>query len=63
VKAVIDVPLPRPRTFQMQTLPEFAALKARALRLLYEEAMKGFVKGTAAADDLARLISAASGAA
>ena len=58
VKAVIDVPLPRPRTFQMQTLPEFAALKARTLRLLYEEAIKGFVKGTAASAELEKLVAA-----
>ena len=57
VKAVIDVPLPRPRSFQMQTLPEFAALKQQILDLLYEEALKGFVSGTAAAD--AALVGAA----
>lgn len=50
VKAVIDVPLPRPRSFQMQTLPEFAALKQRILDLLYEEALKGFVRGTTAGE-------------
>ncbi len=50
VKAVIEVPLPRPRSFQMQTRPEFAALKQQILDLLYEEALKGFVSGTAAAD-------------
>ena len=60
VKAVIDVHLPRPRTFQMQTLPEFAALKARTLRLLYEEAIKGFVKGTAASVELEKLVAAQS---
>lgn len=50
VKAVINVPLPRPRSFQVQTLPEFAALKQQILDLLYEEALKGFVRSTAAAD-------------
>lgn len=45
VQAVIDVALPRPRSFQMQTLPEFAALKQQILDLLYEEAKKGFVSG------------------
>ena len=58
VKAVIDVDLPWPRMFQMQTLPEFAALKARTLQLLYEEAMKGFVKGTAASAELEQLVAA-----
>mgnify|MGYP001267606632 CR=1 FL=1 len=58
VKAVIDVGLPRPRTFQMQTLPEFARLKGETLRLLYEEALKGFVKGTAASAELDRLVAA-----
>ena len=60
VKAVIEVDLPRPRTFQMQTLPEFAALKARTLRLLYEEAIKGFVKGTAASAELEKLVASQS---
>lgn len=60
VKAVIDVLLPRPRTFHMQTLPEFATLKARTLRLLYEEAIKGFVKGTAASAELEKLVAAQS---
>lgn len=47
VQAVIDVDLPRPRNFQMQTLPEFAALKQQILDLLYEEAKKGFASGIA----------------
>jgi NitT/TauT family transport system ATP-binding protein len=58
VKAVIDVGLPRPRSFQMQTLPEFARLKRETLRLLYQEALKGFVKGTAATAELDRLVAA-----
>lgn len=58
VKAVLDVDLPRPRGFQMQTLPEFARLKRETLRLLYEEALKGFVKGTAASAELDRLVAA-----
>lgn len=58
VKAVIPVDLPRPRTFQMQTLPEFAALKAQTLRLLYEEAIKGFVKGTSASAAVEKLVAA-----
>lgn len=62
VKAVLDVDLPRPRTFQMQTLSRFAELKEYTLQLLYEEAMKGFVQGTAASDQAGRLVSAASAA-
>jgi NitT/TauT family transport system ATP-binding protein/sulfonate transport system ATP-binding protein len=29
IKAVVDVPLPRPRHYTLKTSPEFAALKAR----------------------------------
>lgn len=47
VQTVIDVELPRPRNFQMQTLPEFAHLKQQILDLLYEEAKKGFASGIA----------------
>jgi NitT/TauT family transport system ATP-binding protein len=60
VKALLDVPLPRPRSFQMQTLPEFALLKRQTLKLLYEEALKGFVQGTAASAELDRLVAAQS---
>lgn len=45
VQAVVDIDLPRPRSFQMQTLPEFAAYKQRILDMLYEEAKKGFASG------------------
>jgi len=58
VKSILDVFLPRPRTFQMQTLPQFAELKGATLQLLYEEALKGFVKGTAASAELDRLMAA-----
>lgn len=58
VKSILDVSLPRPRTFQMQTLPQFAELKGATLQLLYEEALKGFVKGTAASAELDRLMAA-----
>lgn len=62
VKAIIDVPLPRPREFHMQTGEVYTAIKARALDLLYEEAVKGFASGTAAAKDLERIVSEAKAA-
>ncbi|HEY9397875.1 MAG TPA: ABC transporter ATP-binding protein [Burkholderiales bacterium] len=62
VKAILDVDLPRPRTFHMQTLPRFAELKEYTLQLLYEEAMKGFVQGTAASTEAGRLMVAQSAA-
>ncbi|MGN2393015.1 ABC transporter ATP-binding protein [Pelomicrobium sp. G1] len=61
VKAVIDVPLPRPREFHMLTSDIYADLKDQALGLLYEEALKGFVKGTAAAKEMERLVAMAKG--
>ena len=59
VKAILDVPLPRPREFYVQTSPLFAELKDRAMELLYEKALKGFTKGTAAARDMERSVAAA----
>ena len=59
VKATLDVPLQRPREFHVQTSPLFAELKDRAMELLYEEALKGFTKGTAAARDMERTVAAA----
>lgn len=56
VKAVIDVPLPRPREFHMQTSKMYNDLKSEALDLLYEEALKGFSKGSAAARDMERIV-------
>lgn len=56
VKAIIDVPLPRPRTFQMQTSAVYNEIKGQALDLLYEEAVKGFASGTAAARDMERIV-------
>lgn len=60
VKAIIDVPLPRPRTFNMLTSEVYGSLKEQILRLLYEEALKGFDAGSAAA---AEATSAGGGAA
>lgn len=42
VAKVIEVPLPRPRTFQMQTDDRYNQIKAEALDLLYTESLKGF---------------------
>lgn len=59
VKAIIDVPLPRPREFHMQTTEVYAKIKAHTLDLLYEEALKAFAKGTAAARDMERIVAEA----
>lgn len=58
VATVIDVPLPRPRTFQMQTSDVFNDIKAKALEILYREALKGFGEGSAARRDLEQAIRA-----
>lgn len=52
VAKIIDVPLPRPRSFQMQTSDVFNTIKAEALEILYKEAMKGFGAGSVATRDL-----------
>ena len=49
VKAIFDVPLPRPRAFNMLTSDIYGSLKEQILGLLYEEALKGFDAGAAAA--------------
>ncbi len=59
VKAILEVPLPRPREFHMQTSDVYVNLKNQALDLLYEEALKGFVKGTPAAEDMERVVAEA----
>jgi len=56
VKAVIDVSLPRPRKFHIQTSKMYNDLKSEALEFLYEEALKGFSKGSAAARDMERIV-------
>jgi NitT/TauT family transport system ATP-binding protein len=42
VKTVIEVPLPRPRNFQMLTSSTYGRIKEQALDLLYNEALKAF---------------------
>jgi NitT/TauT family transport system ATP-binding protein len=51
VKKIIEVMLPRPRTFQMLTTPQYQECKHEALELLHEEAMKSFASGTVNAAD------------
>lgn len=42
VQTVIEVPLPRPRDFQMLTSSVYGQIKEQALELLYNEALKAF---------------------
>ncbi|GAC1411474.1 MAG: ABC transporter ATP-binding protein [Burkholderiaceae bacterium] len=59
VKAVIDVSMPRPRTFDLLTSDVYGRLKEHILALLYEEALKGFEAGAAAAAEITALADAA----
>jgi NitT/TauT family transport system ATP-binding protein len=45
VRAVIEIPLPRPRQFHMMSSPEAFAIKKEALEILHEEAMRSFGGG------------------
>lgn len=58
VKAIIDVPLPRPRQFHMLTSEAYGHLKEHILGLLYEEALKGFAVGSV---EMAQMVEAARG--
>ena len=58
VKAIIDVPLPRPRQFHMLTSEIYGHLKEHILGLLYEEALKGFAVGSV---EMAQMAEAARG--
>ena len=42
VRAVIEIPLPRPRQFHMMNSPEVFEIKKHALEILHDEAMKSF---------------------
>ena len=42
VRAIIEIPLPRPRQFDMMKSPEVFEIKRRALEILHDEAMKSF---------------------
>jgi NitT/TauT family transport system ATP-binding protein len=61
VKAIIDVPLKRPRNFQMLTSEAYGVLKAKILGLLYEEALKGFTAGAVEAVEIEKLVQAGRG--
>ena len=52
VKKIMEIDLPRPRTYQALASPRYLALKAEALEALHEEAMRAFAAGTTAAYDL-----------
>ncbi|CFX05605.1 ABC transporter family protein [Candidatus Filomicrobium marinum] len=54
VATVIDVPLPRPREFHMQTSEIYNEIKGQALALLYDEALKGFGAHAASMGDSVR---------
>jgi NitT/TauT family transport system ATP-binding protein len=47
---VIEVDLPRPRSFEMLASPAYAALKEAALELLYKEALAAFTASGQASD-------------
>lgn len=42
VRAIIEIPLPRPRHFSMMSSPEVFEIKKHALEILHDEAMKSF---------------------
>ena len=60
VKAIVDVPLERPRRFHMLTSDEYGRLKARIIGLLYEEAVKGFSVGAVESAAMQSMLNAAS---
>jgi len=53
VRAIIEIPLPRPRQFHMMSSPEVFEIKKQALEILHEEAMKSF-RGQAMRGDQSR---------
>ena len=52
VKKIMDVDLPRPRSYQVLASPRYLALKEEALEALHEEALQAFAAGTTGAHDL-----------
>ncbi len=50
IRSVIDIDLPRPRTFQMVGSAKAFEYKREALTILHEEAMKGFAESAGATD-------------
>lgn len=61
VKAIIDVPLPRPRKFHMLTSEIYGNFKEHILGLVYEEALKGFAAGAAGSLEMEQMSEAARG--
>jgi NitT/TauT family transport system ATP-binding protein len=54
VKKVLDIKLPRPRTEELRKTSEYLALKAEALELLHEEALKSFNAGVVQSADFVK---------
>jgi NitT/TauT family transport system ATP-binding protein len=50
VASVIEVPLPRPRTLDMLSTPDYAHAKTEALEILYAEAVAAFAGGGVVSD-------------
>lgn len=57
VKRLIEVPLPRPREFNMLTSQDYQEVKREALELLHEEAIKSFAAGAVSAADFLEAVS------
>jgi NitT/TauT family transport system ATP-binding protein len=52
VKKIMDIDLPRPRSYQVLTSPRYLDLKEEALAVLHEEALQAFAAGATGAHDL-----------
>ena len=52
VKKIMDIDLPRPRSYQALASPRYLALKEEALAVLHEEALQAFAAGNTRARDL-----------
>ena len=52
VKKIMEIDLPRPRSYQVLTSARYLALKEEALAVLHEEALHAFAAGAAGASDL-----------
>jgi NitT/TauT family transport system ATP-binding protein len=52
VKKIMDIDLPRPRSYQVLASPRYLALKEEALAVLHEEALQAFASGVTGAHEL-----------
>jgi NitT/TauT family transport system ATP-binding protein len=52
VQKIMDIDLPRPRSYQALASPRYLALKEEALAVLHEEALQAFAAGNTRARDL-----------